>query len=113
MTKHIEQDAVKLELDGMFFTWDDEKERTNFRKHGIRFKVAASVFIDSYLYIENNSVDEYTGEERFDAIGMIGLDRAIFVVYVDRITIDGDDILRIISARKATKEERIRYVNGD
>ena len=90
--KHIETDKVKLRLGDMLFTWDDAKERINIRKHKIDFKTAASIFIDSYLYIESNSVDEYTGEERFDAIGMIAGDRAIFVVYVDRITIDGDDI---------------------
>ena len=111
--KHIESGEIKLELGGMLFTWDDEKEKLNIRKHGIDFKTAASVFIDSYLYIESNSIDEYTGEERFDVIGMIAGDKAIFVVYVDRITAGGNDIIRIISARKAEREERMRYVNGD
>ncbi|MBR0257465.1 MAG: BrnT family toxin, partial [Synergistaceae bacterium] len=64
-------------------------------------------------YIENNSVDEHTGEERFDAIGMIGGNRMVFVVYVERVTTGGNDIIRIISARKADKKERKRYVNGD
>ena len=113
MTKHIERDEIKLQLGDMLFTWDNEKERINIRKHGIDFKTAASIFIDSYLYIESNSVDEYTGEERFDAVGMIAGNRMIFVVYVDRITIDGDDIIRIISARHADRKERMRYVNGN
>ena len=110
--KRTETAEIKLRLGDVLFTWDDEKERINIRKHKIDFKTAASIFIDSYLYIEDNSVDEYTSEERFDAIGMIAGDRAIFVVYVDRITMDGDDIIRIISARHAEKKERIRYVNG-
>ena len=97
----------------MLFTWDDEKERSNIRKHGLDFTVAASVFIDSYLYIEGNSIDDYTCEERFDAIGMIAGNRAIFVVYVEHITLDGDDIIRIISAIKAERGERKRYVNGN
>ena len=110
--KQVEHDEIKLRLGGMLFTWDDEKEKINIRKHGIDFKTAASVFVDSYLYIENNSIDEYTGEERFDAVGSIGGRKLLFVVYVERITINGNDIIRIISARKAEKEERIRYVNG-
>ena len=111
--KLIEKNEIKLRIDGMLFTWDDEKERINFRKHGIRFKTAASVFLDSYLYIESNSVDDYTGEERLNAIGAIGAETTIFVVYVERITVDNSDIIRIISARKTTKEERKRYVNGN
>ena len=113
MTKHIEEDEIKLRLGDMLFTWDDEKEKINIRKHKIDFKTAASIFVDSYLYVEFNSVDEYTGEERFDAIGMVAGNRAIFVVYVERIAIDGDDIIRIISARHAERKERMLYVNGD
>ena len=51
--------------------------------------------------------------KQFDAIGAIGGGTTIFVVYVERITIDDNEIIRIISARKTTKEERRRYVNGD
>ena len=111
--KRTETAEIKLRLGDMLFTWDDEKERINFRKHGIHFKVAASVFLDSYLYIESNSVDVYTGEERLDAIGAIGAETTIFVVYVERVTVGRNDIIRIISARKTTKEERKRYVNGN
>ena len=111
--KQVEHEEIKLRLGDMLFTWDDEKEKINIRKHGIDFKTAASVFVDSYLYIESNSVDDYTGEERFDAIGMIAGNRTIFVVYVDRVAIGGEDIIRIISARRAEKEERKRYVDGD
>ncbi|MBQ9389628.1 MAG: BrnT family toxin [Synergistaceae bacterium] len=111
--KYIENEEIKLELGGMLFTWDDEKERINIRKHKLDFASAASVFMDTYLFTESNSVDEYTGEERFDAIGAIGGQRLIFVVYVERVTTDDDDIIRIISARRAIKEERIKYVNGN
>ena len=112
MTKHTEHDEIKLRIGDMLFTWDDEKERINFRKHKVHFAVAASAFTDSYLLVESNSVDEYTGEERYDVIGSIGGRELLFVVYVERVTVDDDDIIRIISARKAEKEEQIRYVNG-
>ena len=111
--KLIEHAEIKLELDGMLFTWDDEKERIKFRKHKVHFAVAASAFMDSYLLVESNSVDEYTGEERLDVIGSVGGRELLFVVYVERITEGGNDIIRIISARKAEKREVMRYVNGN
>ena len=72
----------------------------------------ASVFLDEHAVYEENSIDDYTGEERWDIIGIFegGL---LFVVYVSRININGDDVIRIISARRAEKEERTRYVNGN
>ena len=111
MTKHIERDEIKLQLGDMLFTWDDNKERSNIRKHGVDFKAAARIFFDEDILIEYNSVDEYTGEERWDAIGFFegGI---FFVVYVERITIDDNDIIRIISARYADKKEKKRYVKS-
>ena len=65
-----------------------------------------------FLFIEHNSTDEFTGEERMSIIGM--LSRVVmFVVYVERVTVDDDDIIKIISARLAERKERKRYVNGD
>lgn len=111
--KQIEHDEIKLRIGDMLFTWDDEKERVNFRKHKVHFAVAASVFMDSYLLVESNSVDKYTGEERLDVIGSIGGRELLFVVYVERVTESGNDIIHIISARKAEKREVMRYVNGN
>ena len=111
--RQVEHEEIKLELEGMLFTWDDEKERINIRKHGIDFSIAARVFLDEDVLLEFNSVDGYTGEERWDAIGVF--DAGIFfVVYVERVTADEneDDIIRIISARYAEKKEKKRYVDG-
>ena len=110
--KLIEHAEIKLELDGMLFTWDDAKEQINIRKHGLDFKTAASVFLDDDAVLEDNSVDNYTGEIRMDAIGSIGLHMMLFVVYVERITMAGKDVIRIISARRAVRKERLRYVDG-
>ena len=107
----MEHNEIKLRLGNVFFTWDDEKEKINIRKHGIHFASAAAVFFDDGAVYEFNSVDEITGEERWDVIGWI-IGKLMFVVYVERVTIDGNDIIRIISAREAVKEEKIRYVNG-
>ena len=109
--KHTEYDEIKLRLGDMLFTWDDEKERINIRKHGVDFRAAANVFLDIDAIYEYNSIDEYTGEERWDAIGFFEAG-IMFVVYVERLTIDGNDIIRIISARYAERREKRRYVNG-
>ena len=111
MTKHTEYNEIKLRIGDMLFTWDDEKEQINIRKHGVDFKVAANIFIDKDAVVEHNSVDDYTGEERWDVVGMFQR-ILLFVVYVERATEDERDIIRIISARKAVKKEVRRYVNG-
>ena len=110
--KHTEYGEIKLRFGDILFTWDDEKEKINIRKHGLDFRTAASVFLDEDAVLEENSIDECTGEERMDAIGSIGLHMLLFVVYVERITTDDDDIIRIISARRAVRKEIKRYVNG-
>ena len=109
--KRTETDEVKLRMGDMLFTWDDEKERINIRKHRIDFKAAAHVFLDSDAVFEYNSVDEKTGEERWDAIGFFEAG-IMFVVYVERITIDGNEVIRIISARYAERKEKRRYVSN-
>ena len=111
MRKEIEYSEIKLKLGGMLFTWDDEKEESNIHKHGIEFEAAAAVFFDVDAVIRFNSIDDETGEERFDVTGM-AWPGMLFVVYVERVTSNDDDIIRIISARRATKGERKNYDNG-
>ncbi|MBR0257463.1 MAG: BrnT family toxin [Synergistaceae bacterium] len=108
--KLIEHAEIKLELDGMLFTWDDEKERINIRKHGIDFTAAAAVFFDDYATYEYNSVDNVTGEERLSVTGWLA-GKVMFVVYVERVTVGDEDIIRIISAREATRKEKMRYAD--
>lgn len=109
--KQIEQEDIKLQIGDMLFTWNDEKERINISKHGIDFKAAARAFMDEDAIFEYNSIDEYTGEERFDAIGFFETG-IMFVVYVERITINDAEVIRIISARYAERDEKRRYVEG-
>lgn len=88
----------------MIFEWDDEKEKLNIRKHGIDFSTAARVFSDENrleLYDEAHSEIE----ERYITIGAIGdVMYIVFVVYTER-----KDAIRLISARKATHQERSLY----
>ena len=109
--KKTEHAEIKLVIDGIAFTWDDKKAAANLRKHGVRFSEAAAIFRDENIVIDLNSIDDYTGEERLQAVGMIYGD-VMFMVYVERVTMDNDDIIRIISARHATREEERYYAYG-
>ncbi len=81
------------------FAWDSDKDKGNQRKHHIAFSVAKKVFQDPYV-IDYIPDDEHSGkEDRYIAIGMVK--KVIFVSY----TIRYGDVIRIISARPATKEE--------
>lgn len=88
----------------MIFEWDDNKEQINIKKHGIDFETASYVFYDD-CHIEIFDAKHSDYEERFLAIGMVNkVTYIVTVVYTER----GESI-RIISARKATKEERELY----
>ena len=91
----------------MKFEWDNNKEQINIKKHGIDFSTAAFVFDDIFhVEIFDEVHSEY--EDRFIAIGMVD-DIAIIiaVVYTER-----GEIIRIISARKATKREKEVYYDS-
>ena len=90
----------------MRFEWNEEKERSNFRKHGIRFTTATRVFEDpDYVMEQDREVD---GEERWQTIGRIGDMMVLLVAHT--IADEEDDLIyRIISARRATARERRRY----
>lgn len=91
----------------MIFDWDDNKEKINIKKHGIDFDTAALVFGDDKRiekFDENNSTDE----DRYVTIGRInGVTIVVVVAYTMR-----EDVIRIISARAATKKEEERYYNA-
>lgn len=85
----------------MKFDWDPEKNENNYLKHGITFEEASTVFDDDCaltFYDESHSEDE----ERFVIIGM---SRSFIELFVCHCYRNGDDITRIISARRATKNE--------
>jgi uncharacterized DUF497 family protein len=86
----------------MQFEWDLDKDRVNRSKHGISFEEAAQIF----LYPIHEMVDSKAnyGETRYIAIGQNNLMLIITVVYTER-----EEIIRIISARRATKKEKQLY----
>lgn len=90
----------------MKFIWNPDKARTNLTKHDIDFETAKLVWDDSHHKIVfDRIVDD---EERWWAIGQIA--EVVVVVVVHSYPVEGNDALvRIISARRATKAERKRY----
>jgi len=88
------------------FEWDFKKSQSNKRKHKITFEEATTIFGDP-LSITIHDPAHSTGEDRFITIGISVNNQLIVVVHTDR-----NDIIRIISARKATKNERIQYEQG-
>ena len=83
------------------FEWDQRKAAANFAKHGVSFEAAKDVFFDENRLYE---LDNESDEERWRTIG-IAAGKILFVVYTE----SNDDVVRIISAREATKREQREY----
>lgn len=89
----------------MEVSWDKNKNALNRRKHGLSFEIAARVFLDP-IRIEMYDDREGYGEDRWITIG--GVESALLlVVYTVRDA--GDEVIRLISARKANAQEREAY----
>lgn len=89
------------------FEWDEAKATSNQKKHGVSFEEAQSVFYDEFalqFYNEDNS----ESEDRFLMLGFSDEARLLIVCYCER---NQGKIIRIISARKATKNET-KYYQG-
>jgi hypothetical protein len=84
------------------FEWDDAKNVINIRKHGIDFVDATEVFEHPMLILRDDR--EYYDEERWTGIGLMQM-HTIVVVYVEK----HNNIIRLISARKATRREIKHY----
>ena len=94
-------EKFEIDLEDVVFDWDDAKEILNFQKHGIHFKTAAKVFLDPDKLIRED--EEHLQEHRYDVLGKVG--KILFVVCAFR----DNNVIRLISARLATKPERDRY----
>ena len=90
---------------GIIFEWDENKAEKNRKKHDISFETARQVFLDSRR-IEYYDLMHSKDEDRFVTVGMA--DGILSVVYTER----ENDVLRLISARRATDRERRAYQHG-
>lgn len=87
------------------FTWDDAKAADNLRKHGVSFEEAATVFSDENARFKHDP-DHSQQEDRFILLGFSSKLRLLIVCHAYR---DNDEVIRIISARRATSNERMSY----
>ena len=89
----------------MKFEWNTDKATRNLQKHEVSFTEALSVFQDvlSLTYLDT---DHSAGEDRFLIVGLSSSGNVLVISHTFR-----NDIVRIISARKATKRERFFYEN--
>ena len=84
------------------FEWDPAKAKANLAKHGVDFEVAKDVFLDRATLIDAD--DSNPDEVRWRIIGLVG-GKVLLLVFTE----PDDDVIRIISARKATKREERDY----
>lgn len=87
------------------FEWDKAKAAANLKKHGVSFEEAQSVFYDEYA-VQFFDDDHSSKEERFLLLGMSTGARLLLVCHCER---ESGNVIRIISARKATKRESSFY----
>ena len=97
--------SKRSEIIGISFEWDDNKAAINEAKHHITFSEASTVFADenAILFDDPNHSQE---EERFMMLGLSDHAKMLIVCHCYR---GMDDVIRIISARKATKNETTQY----
>lgn len=93
----------------MRFEWNEGKNLANQRKHQVSFELAREVFWDPL----HQSIPDHTvgSEQRWQTIGLVGSVVLLLVAHTWHHD-DGDEVVRIISARKATRKERRDYERG-
>ena len=89
------------------FEWDKKKENRNVKKHGVSFSDARSVFYDENA-IQYYDPDHSDREDRFILLGLSFKLQTLVVCHCFR---EGETVIRIISARKADKDEEREYWN--
>jgi hypothetical protein len=89
----------------MKFEWDPVKAASNAKKHKVTFEVAKTVFYDDFA-VQFFDEDHSHNEERFLLLGMSSDARLLLVCHCER---EDGDVIRIISARKATQNEAQHY----
>ena len=94
-----------IHMDDLSFEWDEAKNKDNLKKHGISFEEAQTVFLDEKA-LRFFDPDHSQDEDRFIMLGMSFRLRILVVCHCFR---RGDSVIRIISARKADKQEARDY----
>jgi hypothetical protein len=88
------------------FEWDWAKAKANEKKHGVSFEDSIHIFEDPYVLSEQDRIED--GEQRWQSIGLV--ERIVLLLVAHTVQSDEEDeVVRIISARRADRKERIRY----
>ena len=93
----------------ILFEWDEAKAQANLEKHRVSFEEARSVFYDEFAIQFFDSGHSSTAEQRFLMLGLSSNAKLLIVCHCER---EDGDVIRIISARKATKSESTHYPKG-
>ena len=101
-------------LETKTFSWPDDKNRENIKKHGISFPEAAPVFLDPYLVIRHDDAHSTMKETRWKGIGVLGNNLLLAIIFTE----NKENVVRLISVRETSKKEKedysenIRYIFG-
>ena len=90
------------------FSWDAQKALSNLKKHDVSFAEAATIFLDQDALDWNDPEHSYS-EQRSKRLGISLQGRILIAVYTQWRLRDGQEVIRIISARQATRKERKVY----
>ena len=90
----------------MEITWDDRKAAENFKKHGVDFDEAATVILNPLAVVAANN---HHDGNRWEYLGHSVKKRVLYVVTIEK---EEDDVIRIVSARKAEPYEKEKYEEG-
>ena len=101
----------RVEYAHTVFEWDDDKNISNKKKHGLFFETAIAAFFDEHSLTETDFIQN--NEQRWKTIGMAP--DSIMILFIGHVIFDdeiGREVIRVITARKATlNEERTYYVS--
>ncbi len=89
------------------FEWNAKKARRNLAQHRVSFELAVRVFADPFQLSDQDRFEN--GEYRWQTIGMVDGNLLILVAHTIGEGMDGGEIIRLISARRANAKERKRY----
>ena len=94
-----------LSLETKTFSWSDEKDQINIKKHGLSLREAVPVFLDPYLVVRHDEKHSTLEETRWKGIGVLGNVLLLAVIFSEI----SEHEIRLISAREATKKEKGDY----
>ena len=112
--EHLQKCNYTIVVYGIRFDWDEAKNLSNQRKHGVSFEQATQVFLDPmHIVVYDRVID---GEQRWQALGLANILAGSYLLLLVAHTVREDlehdtfvEVIRIISARRVSQEERKSY----